>query len=456
MYSWLLPHVTLIGGIAITVVILATMLRQRRSPASTLAWVLAIVLVPYAGVPLYLALGGRKLRRLAGAKSNLQFLPSIATAEPSDTDQLLRSYGLPGASAGNSLTLLGDGEATWAALVALIDGAERSIDVATYVLGNDRIGDDLVRRLARRAADGLEVRLLVDAIGSWRTPRSEVRPLIDAGGQVAWFMPLIRRPWRGRTNLRNHRKIMIADDRLVVAGGANLAEEYLGPTPLPGRWTDLSFRLEGPAVLPYADLFRSDWHFAAGGEVRPIDARVDPVGDAAIQVVPSGPDVPEDPLYATILAACFAARERLWTVTPYFVPGESLLEALAIAARRGVDVRLVIPRKSNQFLADLARGSYLRDLQRAGGRILLFEDGMLHAKVLLADRSLAMIGSANLDARSLFLNYEVACCTYTSPEIEAVATWIEDLFPRTKAGIPEVGPVRDLAEGVVRMVSPLL
>ena len=218
-------------------------------------------------------------------------------------------------------------------------------------------------------------------------------------------------PFRGRTNLRNHRKAVIADGSRVWAGGANIAAEYIGPTHDPLRWRDLSFLLEGPATRHYRNIFLSDWQFATRQNPLPSDEAdfkaPEIIGHAAVQVVPSGPDVNRDPLYSAMISAVFQARKYIRIVTPYFVPDETLVQALHMAVHRGVKLQILVPGKSNHWLADMARGPYLRDLQAAGGSILLYPYGMLHGKAMLVDDTLAVIGSANFDMRSLFLNYRI-------------------------------------------------
>lgn len=163
-----------------------------------------------------------------------------------------------------------------------------------------------------------------------------------------------------------------------------------------------------------------------------------------------------DPLYAALISAIFQAKNHLWIVTPYFVPDETLAEALILAAHRGIDVQVLLPKTSNHRLADLARGSYLRDLQEAGGQILLYQGGMLHAKALLIDDSLAVIGSANFDMRSLFLNYETGLLLYSQAEIHEVRDWIETIVKDCQSGLDEIGGLQDLSEGVARLMAPLL
>ncbi len=461
--TWVLSHLVLLLGFLLAIPVIAQMLRQRRSPAGTWAWLLIMVLVPYLGIPLYLMLGGRKMRKLAKSKAELQLTeqPLPLTDGLLEVDHLVRSFGLPGAAIGHRIKLLCSGEQGYSALVELIEQAQESLWVCTFILSPDAVGRDIIERLSRRAAAGVAVRVLLDGVGSLHTGKEVVAPLLEAGGEVAFFMPVLHRPFRGRSNLRNHRKTVIADSRLVWAGGANIASEYIGPTPEPHRWRDLSFILEGPAIQHYMSIFCSDWQFATGW--KPFSPHLDfPAynivtdGKAIVQVVPSGPDINGDPLYSALLSAVFQAKQRVWIVTPYFIPDETLVQALHLAAQRGVDVQVLLPEKSNHRLADMARGPYLRSLQQAGGKILLYQGGMLHGKALLTDDTLAVIGSANFDMRSLFLNYETGLLVYSQAEIQDICEWIENLACGCRCGVSEVGILRDLSEGVAHMMAPML
>lgn len=458
---WLASQLLTSLGFVLGLILVAHLLKSQRSPSSTLAWLLIVVLVPYIGVPLYLMLGGRKMRERAGKKEqvyqNRRRHPSIITGGP--VERILQSFGVPPASTGNHIELVTSGEQAYRLLLELIDNAQRSIHITTYILGKDPVGAAIVERLSRRAAEGLSVRVLLDDVGSWRVGRRFVAPLVASGAQVAFFMPMLHLPFRGRTNLRNHRKIVVVDDRHALTGGMNLADDYMGPTADPDRWRDFSLVVSGPAAAELAEVFHSDWKFTTGedlarGDEGPIPA-FEPGGSIA-QVVASGPDVSGDPLYESLIAAAFSAQWRIWVVTPYFIPDETLVRSLELAARRGVDVRVVVPAKSNHLMADLARASYLRQVHKAGGKVLLFEPGMVHGKVVLIDHDLAIVGSANMDMRSLFLNYEVAVFLATQAQVDQIGHWIEMLMAQCERELPSRNQLTELAEDVVRLLSPLL
>ena len=409
IYNWLFSEFLTHLGFLLALVLMADLLRQRRSPSSTIAWLLVILMLPYVGVPLYIMFGGRKIKRMARRKQ----LIFHQRPEPNRDDEcgtvnrLLASYGVPPATAGNRVELVTSGVDAYRAP----DAADRAstFDHPHHDLhpGRDEGSQALVDCLARRAAEGVSVRLLLDDVGSWRVRRRFLARLVDAGAQVAYFMPMLHIPFRGRANLRNHRKLVIVDNCIALAGGMNLAWPYIGPPGSRDLWRDLAMVVEGPAVSELQGLFASDWRFTTGrdptGTSEPNrDPQPATMESSVVQVVPSGPDVAGDPLYESLLALVFAARDRIWIVTPYFVPDEMLARALTLAARRGVDVRLIVPQRSNHITADLARAGYLRDLHTAGGRVMLYTPVMLHAKAIVFDEQLAVIGSANMDMRVFF------------------------------------------------------
>jgi cardiolipin synthase len=434
-------------------------LHQRRHPSTAVAWVLTILLLPEVGVPAYLLFGTRKLPK-AGPRAAAPRAGFDESVAPRWAQNLTASMGLPPAAGYADLRLHEDGAAALSALLEVIDGARHRLDVCTFILGHDAVGDVIVERLAQRARAGVAVRLLVDGVGELMAGRRDLSTLEASGARVARFVPLFRspfkRPLRGRANLRNHRKLVVADERRLWSGGRNLAGEYFTGLAQDPAWIDLSFDLQGPIAAQAAAMFESDWRFAlapgatdlAGAAPRE-DSPDCPVRSPAAQMLPSGPDYADDTVHTLMLTGCYRARTRIQAVTPYLVPDESLLSALIVAVRRGVQVEILIPARSNHRLADIARNRPMRELAAAGARIRLMPT-MIHAKALVIDEHLAMVGSVNLDGRSLFLNYELMTAFYAPDDIRRISQWIDVQADRAAAYVARpAGLARSVGEGLV-------
>jgi cardiolipin synthase len=458
--SWVLGHVGLIVGYLFAMVGIAHMLRHRRSPGSTIAWLLVFVVLPYVGVALYLMFGGRKLRqdRLRSVTAEFSDANALPFAEATDNDRMLRSYGIPPATTGNHVSLCATGVEAFRCLSNVIDGARQTLFVAMFMFSRDAIGRCIRERLIERAEAGVSVYVLTDGLGSIKTPRRFFRPLVQAGGQFAVFKPVIHIPFRSQTNLRNHRKIVVADGHRAFAGGMNITGEDLQPEPTPDAWRDLGFVVEGPAAGHFESIVRSDWQLATGQSPEPSSTyeAIEPSpGNAIVQVLPSGPDLPNDPMYSSTLTAIFRATTRIWIATPYFVPDDAITEAIVIACRRGVDVRILVPERSNHPLSDVAGAPLLREIHKAGGTVLFYTKSMVHAKAMIVDNEFCAVGSANMDMRSLFLNYEVMQICYSQAEIDDVVNWFQGLANNCRAEMRTPGFLREIGEGVVRTISPL-
>lgn len=458
--NWLWIHLLPSLGFIFALILLSHILREQRSPTSTLAWLMGIVFIPYLGVPLYLMLGGRKMRHRAGTKPTLpEYAAGKTDGEPVPVGLFDQDNGWFPASCGNRIMLLPRGEQAFAEIIRMIESARHSVLITTFILGRDETGRRIAAALTRKASKGVQVFLLLDALGSAKISRRFLAPLRKAGGRVAFFMPMLHLPFRGRANLRNHRKMIIVDGHSAIIGGMNLAAEYMGPEIQETRWQDLSLKVKGPVAGHLTELFREDWNFASREtlpDLRPPESPGACASDETVQLVASGPDVRNDSLRNALLTAIFRANRRVWMVTPYFVPDELLLEALCIAARRGLDISIVTPRRSNHRLADLVREGYLTRLQACGANIWLYQPRMLHAKAILVDDTLAMVGSANMDMRSLLLNYEIALFIFNEPIIAQVDAWMQSL--KSQCACREARPesARDIIEGVGRLFAPLL
>jgi cardiolipin synthase len=447
----------MVVGVLLTALAVVKILSERRTPQSMAAWLLLMLTVPWVGLPLYLLFGGRKMQSLKEGKEEVQ-LSHVAALPSTESpiERALHSLGIPPATKGNAIEFEFDGVHAFHAATGVIESARDRIDYATFIFAEDDVGREMLDRLAAKAKAGCHVRLLLDGFGCVKTRRRFFTPLIDAGGQVAYFSPVLHRPFYGRTNLRNHRKIIIADDRRVWSGGRNTADEYLGPTPRPDRWLDLSFTVQGPAVEAFTEIFEADWAFAT--EQKPVKRLVDLPAlprNQIVQAVPSGPDIPQDVLLAAILTATYRAERRIRMVTPYFVPPDSVTQSLVFALHRGVEVELLLPDISNHRLTDWAREPHLGDIHEAGGRILLLPR-MNHAKAAVFDDELAFAGSANIDERSLLLNYEVMTALYGHADVHPLTEWIDQLAASCRRWQPTGGRIRRMCNGLAELAAPLM
>ncbi|MEO8937898.1 MAG: phospholipase D-like domain-containing protein, partial [Burkholderiaceae bacterium] len=345
---------------------------HRRHPTAAIAWVFFILLVPYVALPSFLVFGSRKQPRPL-------LLPS---PEPSSSTapwaiRAIAGLGQPAPATYRELFVHAGGVEAMSALWRVIDGAVESIDICTFIIGNDPIGESVVARLVAKAKAGVRVRLLVDGMGRLMHRPPDLSPLVDAGARFAVFVPPLRLPIRARANLRDHRKMVIADagrpDRRLWSGGRNLAGEYFEGVRGEAPWHDLTFDVGGNIVLQAAALFERDWAYGNGETVETaprIRAKVvDALAHCCAQMVASGPDEVEDTIQTVLVSGAYQAERRIVMVTPYFVPDASLLTALCMAALRGVTVELLIPARSNHRMSDIARRRALRALAHAGGHV---------------------------------------------------------------------------------------
>jgi cardiolipin synthase A/B len=427
-----LHGLVVLSGLAVYVIASHT-LHQRRHPSAAIAWVVALVLLPYLALPLYLIFGNRKVvhARARAEIHDQQTAGLDSTLLSARTRQLAAAMALPAASPYSHLNIHDDGRQALHVLTSMIDGATRTLDVCTFVFGRDALGNEIARKLMRKAGDGVRVRLLVDGVGAFLGGRPDFKGMVAAGVEVAFFVPPLRSPLQGRINLRNHRKMLLKDSESLWCGGRNLASEYFTGDATQDRakmpWIDLSFDLRGELAVQAQQQFDSDWAFARTATrpaMPPQREREYPSTAALGQLIASGPDQVDDTLYALLISAFFGSRKRIIAVTPYFVPDPMLLMSLTLAARRGVVIDLLLPESSNHRLADLARHRALRELVSAGAHVR-FLPWMIHAKAIVIDDELAFVGSANLDQRSLFLNYELMLAFYAPTDVERFARWID-------------------------------
>lgn len=474
--SWALTLVELISLCFVPVV-----LARRKEPAATFAWIVTLVTLPVVGLVLFWYLGRDRVRRPVRTRAQVnaalrqrigdRLRPVEGVVQQTrertldgglfdDAPEGLRGVmrlalrtGRSEPTQGNDVRLLVGAPATWAAIVEAIDRAEHHVHLEYYAFRLGPASNALLDALVRAAGRGVAVRLLYDAFGSAGVGR-RLQGLHRAGGKSAPFFPLdpIR---RGATiNLRNHRKLVTVDGAVGFTGGINVGDEFL-------PWRDLHLKITGPAVRQLEAIFVEDWFFATREDL--LDgtlAEVPSRGGSTIQIVQSGPDETVEAIQRLYFAAIASARQRVWITTPYFVPDRAVLVALETAALRGVDVKLLVPERSNWWLATDAGRAFYEELLGAGVEIHEYLPEMLHTKAMVVDGTFATVGSANLDVRSFRLNFELVVVLYDPQTVHE----LEELFRTDQKNARPLSIERwrqrpffhRVREGFGRLLSPLL
>ncbi len=461
MTIWLLVGADLVAFASVP----SVLLRRRGRPVAALSWLLAVAALPYVGAILWWTLGRTHLDRLRRRRARRPFRTprdpdSSLSMMPFYNAEYMGSDGIFAPTSGNRLELLVDSEFT-EALRQAIRAATVEIDLLFYIWNDDSTGTEIRDLLVQRAREGLTVRILVDDMGSPAMRGDFADPLRAAGAQVLRFLPVFFRPWNPTLNFRNHRKLVVVDHKLALTGGANIGTEY------ESHWHDLGVRVTGPAVSDLHEVFCEDWAFARQRRPRPEFACPSMArppaavgGDGVVAIVASGPDRDRQRMADAFFLAISSAVERVYVTTPYFIPTEPIQAVLRAAAQRGVDVRLMVPQRSDVQLVQVASRPYYQELLDEGVRIFEYKPRTLHAKAIVVDDGLALLGSANVDLRSFRLNFELVCVA----ESQSLARDLRTLFEKNQADCQEVR-LQDLAatslwdrlvESVAHLVSPLL
>ena len=454
---------------ALTILVVLKLIVDKKSASNILAWLLAILFIPYIAIPFFFVFQ-RKDKRSFWQKETMDISqPSIQeiclTREhkcqnlPMDTINVFSSMGLPTLTGKNSFEIFTDGVKSFRAFIEAIELAEKNIYIQTYVFKNDTTSKLVINALEKKAAKGVEVKMMIDSLGSlyvYRHNKKIFRNLRKLGAEVVFFMPVLTNPLRNYINYRNHRKIYIFDNKTVFSGGMNIGDEYMSPMEHEGMWDDLLFKIQGESLLYFLKVFCSDWHFATNQELD-FEVSKETTQEGFVQVIPSGPDLQEDQLYSGLITAINSAKNKLWIITPYLIPSAELYHSIVLARKRGVEVKIITPKESNHKIVDRARASYIRDFLKFDIDIH-FTKNMVHAKAVLIDNNLAMLGSVNLDNRSLFLNYEIATFIYSQNHLEQLYDWANKILKDSTKDTNHMTTKRTslLIESFMKILTPLM
>jgi len=470
--TWAILTATTLSTVWV-VIAAGVILLQRRSATATLAWLLVFIFLPIFGLVLYRLLGPLRLKR----KQLKRRVGRRVVEDAMGAMELIRAHGHdhlqvarvpiamnePPPLHADGLELYTEGAAAYAAIVQAIEAATHHVHLEYYIFEPGKIGTRLRDLLAAKARAGVTVRLLVDGSGSSRLGKRFLRPLRAAGAQVAFFNPISLRWIRTRrVDFRCHRKIVVCDGAVGFTGGMNVADAQTAEHS-PRYWRDTHLRVAGAAVLALQRLFIEDWYFATealpdrAGELFRLP---DKAGAHVVQIIGSGPDHDQLTIHGTYFAAITRATSRAWLTTPYFVPDDAIITALCTAAQRGVDVRLLVPLRGDSRLIDLAARSYMPELVASGVRVYEYLPRFIHAKTIVIDDDLAIVGTANLDNRSFKLDFELTALIYDLALTERLARAFEadlaDSRAIDAAALAGHSLFRRLGEAGARLLSPLL
>lgn len=477
--SPLLPILITIFDIVVSVLASVHVILFKRDTKSAIGWIGLIWLSPILGTVVYVLLGINRINRRAQymrrgrgypiAHAVGPYLPDILDPIPSLDGTPLETLVLLGDRVtqwpllvGNDFEILDGGDQAYPAMIEAIDAAERSIALATYIFDNDRTGRLFVDALARAVARGVEVRVLIDGVGAQHSWRSVTRSLKKEGVTTVEFFPTLVPVWMPYFNLRNHRKILVIDGTIGFTGGMNILEEYHWSMQPRDPKRDLHFRIQGPVVANLQQVFADDWTYCSG-EVLEGDAWFPPLeaaGEVLARGVIDGPDDDRDNLLNVILGGLACAKSTVAIATPYFLPDARLVSALEVAALRGVQVDILLPSANNHKLVQWAATAQLAPLVEVGCRVWSSPPPFDHAKLMIVDQSWAFIGSANLDPRSLRLNFEFNLECYGTEFAtrlhEVFQDRLQDAVPVTVEGLSTRRLPIKLRDGAARLLSPYL
>lgn len=434
-----------------------TIVRERRSPTSTTAWLILVFAFPFIGAFIYLLIGTRKRstqrRRLRSPKGFVG--AALSPHAGSSIEDFVSRLGMLPSSL-NDVQVHVEAGAARRALLEVINSAEREIFVLIYDFSADKSGQEIMAALTAASDRGVKVRVLVDDVGSWAQHQVKSVSLRSRTIAIHRFKPMLTALFLRTANLRNHRKIVVADSARAWSGGRNIGDAYLADHAEQSRWADLSMTITGPGAAVLDEVCRTDWLFVTGESLAIVQTEPSsPQMRCRTQILVSGPDQRDDHWHAVLLKSLMSTKSRIWIASPYFIPDEALLQALLVAARSGVDVRILVPQRSDSKLVDLVANSYMSELMRFGATVMRYNAGMMHAKVLIVDETV-ILGSGNFDARSFFLNYELSLLCYDNAILTAVSSYFEFLSARATKGLRSRPAWREALAGCARVLAPML
>ena len=468
--------------IVIIAVVVSIMVGKKLDPLRTISWSIVLIFLPFVGLIFYLFLGRNYRKEKIYSRKGITDIVSIdqlskrqiallSKGAKEYPDSVLQYKNIITLLLNNSKAIFTEhnkvdvyinGADTFMAIKEAIRNATDSIHLESYIIEDDKIGNEIKNLLIEKAREGLEVRVIYDDVGSWSLPKKYVKDLQEAGVEIYPFAKVRMLLLNTKVNYRNHRKVLVVDGCIGFLGGINIADRYINGGKF-GAWRDTHMRIEGEAVHSLQAIFLLDWYFVSKKQVGQ-RSRYYPESETEticpVQIAASGPDSDWSSISQTYFSAIAQAKDHIYIITPYFTPNESILTALKIASLSGVDVRLIIPARSDSKMVYFSTLSYLTELLEAGIKVYLFQKGFNHSKVMMVDGSFAAVGSANMDMRSFEHNFEIISLIYD----KEITQHLEEQF-RVDMGFSRLVRIRwwkkrsrvsKVKESIARLCSPIL
>ena len=401
---------------------------EKRSPFKTAAWILVLILIPIVGVIFYLIFGQEYRKRKLFSRSGIKSLGKIRNLSANQTHlnldnrilekehiiRLLLNNSNSLLTTGNKIKILRNGKETFEAIFDAIRKAKHHIHLEYYIFSDDTIGNRLKNLLIDKSSEGVEIRIIVDDVGSWGLKSKFINELKSNGIEIYPFMEVRFPRLTSRVNFRNHRKILVIDGKVGFTGGINIADRYIEGIKKIGPWHDTHLQITGDAVACLQVVFAADWYFVINENLngRKYFPPFTEANEVAIQISASGPDSDWENIEQAFFAAITNARQKVYIVTPYLMPPPNIVSALKIAALSNVDVRIIIPAKSDSIIPRWSSFSYIEELLESGIKIYFYRSGFIHSKYIIVDSIFSTVGTTNLDFRSLETNFEVNAFIY--------------------------------------------
>ncbi len=478
--SWLqvVSIVFLVTSIAIAFIIVF----EKRSPYKTVAWILALVIIPIFGLIFYLFFGQEYRKRKMYSRKGLKGLGRMRQVtskqlrefqenqldikeeilEKEKIIRLLLNNSHSPLTTGNKVEILNNGDEVFQSIMAEIEKAKHHIHIQSYIIDDDKIGNELRGTLIEKCQAGVMVRVLVDDVGSWSLGKKYVSSLRQAGVQFDSFMKVRFPRLTPRLNYRNHRKIIVIDGQVGFTGGINVADRYKEGNKKVGSWRDTHIKIEGDAVSCLQVIFAADWFFVTK-DVLEGKKYFEPFTEGKglpVQVVSSGPDSDWESISQAFFAAIASAKKYVYLTSPYLIPPQPMLAALKTAALGDIDIRVIIPEKSDARISKWCSFSFVEELLEAGVKVYFYQKGFIHCKLLMVDDILCTVGSTNLDFRSLETNFEVNAFMYDKAFTKELSGYfLEDIKNSKRVKLKEWQQrpwTNKLRESFAHIVSPML